>query len=51
MRPMRKRNALSSCFLQEVFLTSEYICICMEYAAGGSLFDYVKRQGRLTVSD
>lgn len=32
---------------KEVFLTSEYICIAMEYAAGGSLFTYVQRAFRL----
>jgi len=32
---------------KEVFLTSEYICISMEYATGGSLFHYVQKQGRL----
>ncbi|KAG1679770.1 hypothetical protein FOA52_012681 [Chlamydomonas sp. UWO 241] len=32
---------------QEVFLTSEFICIAMEYATGGSLFHYVQKQGRL----
>lgn len=29
---------------KEVFLTREYICIVMEYATGGSLFQYVQRQ-------
>lgn len=32
---------------KEVFLTSEHICIAMEYATGGSLFHYVQKQGRL----
>uniref|UniRef100_A0A7R9VAN1 Protein kinase domain-containing protein n=1 Tax=Chlamydomonas euryale TaxID=1486919 RepID=A0A7R9VAN1_9CHLO len=32
---------------REVFLTSEHICIAMEYATGGSLFEYVQKQGRL----
>ncbi len=32
---------------KEVFLTSEYICIAMEYASGGSLFTYVQRAVRL----
>lgn len=32
---------------KEVFLTSQYICIVMEYAAGGSLFHYVQKQGKL----
>ena len=32
-----------------MFLTSEYICIAMEYATGGSLFHYVQKQGRLKV--
>ena len=37
------------CMMQEVFLTSEYICIAMEYATGGSLFHYVQKQGKLKV--
>lgn len=32
---------------KEVFLTSRYICIVMEYATGGTLFQYVQKQGRL----
>ena len=32
---------------REVFLTDDYICIAMEYAAGGSLFQYVQKAGRL----
>jgi hypothetical protein len=32
---------------KEVFLTSEYICIAMEYATGGSLFHYVQKNTRL----
>lgn len=32
---------------KEVFLTSEFICIVMEYAAGGNLFTYVQRAVRL----
>ncbi|GLI66872.1 hypothetical protein VaNZ11_010863 [Volvox africanus] len=32
---------------KEVFLTSDYICIAMEYATGGSLFQYVQQQARL----
>ena len=32
---------------REVFLTDEYICIAMEYASGGSLFQYVQKAGRL----
>ncbi|KAG1669330.1 hypothetical protein FOA52_014892 [Chlamydomonas sp. UWO 241] len=32
---------------REVFLTSEHICIAMEYATGGSLFEYVQKQGKL----
>lgn len=27
---------------REVFITSEYICIAMEFASGGSLFTYVQ---------
>ena len=30
-------------------MTSEYICIAMEYATGGSLFHYVQKQGKLKV--
>ncbi|GAX72675.1 hypothetical protein CEUSTIGMA_g131.t1 [Chlamydomonas eustigma] len=29
---------------KEVFLTSDYICIAMEYASGGNLFRYVQSQ-------
>ena len=32
---------------QEVFLTQQYICIAMEYASGGNLFNYVQRAQRL----
>ncbi|KAL6758372.1 kinase-like domain-containing protein [Haematococcus lacustris] len=32
---------------KEVFLTSEHVCIVMEYANGGSLFDLVRTQKRL----
>ena len=32
---------------KKVFVTSEYICIAMEYASGGSLFTYVQRAVRL----
>jgi serine/threonine-protein kinase SRK2 len=32
---------------KEVFLSHRFICIAMEYATGGSLFQYVQRQGRL----
>lgn len=32
---------------RQVFVTSEYICIAMEYASGGSLFTYVQRAVRL----
>uniref|UniRef100_A0A383W2H5 Protein kinase domain-containing protein n=1 Tax=Tetradesmus obliquus TaxID=3088 RepID=A0A383W2H5_TETOB len=32
---------------KEVFLSRRFICIAMEYASGGSLFQYVQRQGRL----
>lgn len=32
---------------REVFLTPEYVCIVMEYANGGSLFDLVRTQKRL----
>jgi hypothetical protein len=31
----------------QVFVTSEYICIAMEFASGGSLFTYVQRAVRL----
>lgn len=32
---------------KEVFLTTKHICIVMEYATGGTLFQYVQKQGRL----
>eukprot|EP01026_Neomeris_dumetosa_P045188 TRINITY_DN3826_c1_g1_i1.p1 TRINITY_DN3826_c1_g1~~TRINITY_DN3826_c1_g1_i1.p1 ORF type:complete len:373 (-),score=56.07 TRINITY_DN3826_c1_g1_i1:667-1695(-) len=32
---------------KEVFVTDEYLCIVMEYAAGGDLFDYVAKKGGL----
>ncbi len=32
---------------KEVLLTSQFICIVMEFATGGSLFHYVQRAGRL----
>ncbi|KAI8467428.1 MAG: hypothetical protein J3K34DRAFT_523747 [Monoraphidium minutum] len=32
---------------REVFLTPTDICIAMEYASGGTLFDYIQRSGRL----
>lgn len=32
---------------QEVFLTSDYICIAMEFASSGNLFNYVKQAIRL----
>jgi serine/threonine-protein kinase SRK2 len=32
---------------KEVFLTPEYICIVMEYASGGSLFNHVQKAGAL----
>lgn len=32
---------------REVFLTADCVCIAMEYASGGSLFDYIKSQHRL----
>lgn len=32
---------------KEAFLTSEHVCIAMEYATGGSLFHYVQKQSRL----
>ena len=38
---------LCTFFLQEVFLTPEYICIAMEYASSGNLFSYVKQAVRL----
>ena len=38
--------------LQEVFETTKYVCIVMEYAAGGDLFHYIVKQPnhRLEVS-
>lgn len=35
---------------KEVFLTTDFICIAMEYATGGSLFQYVQRAGKLKES-
>eukprot|EP00878_Enallax_costatus_P002756 GHUV01002946.1.p1 GENE.GHUV01002946.1~~GHUV01002946.1.p1 ORF type:complete len:495 (+),score=188.21 GHUV01002946.1:1356-2840(+) len=32
---------------KEVFLTRKFICIVMEYATGGTLFQYVQKLGRL----
>lgn len=32
---------------KEVFITSEFICIVMEYASGGNLFSYVQKAMRL----
>lgn len=32
---------------KEVFLTPKYICIAMEYASGGNLFNYVQKAARL----
>eukprot|EP01023_Acetabularia_acetabulum_P053797 TRINITY_DN6035_c0_g2_i1.p1 TRINITY_DN6035_c0_g2~~TRINITY_DN6035_c0_g2_i1.p1 ORF type:complete len:347 (+),score=61.00 TRINITY_DN6035_c0_g2_i1:322-1362(+) len=32
---------------KEAFVTDEYLCIVMEYAAGGDLFDYVVKRGGL----
>lgn len=33
----------------QVFLTPEYLAICMEYAKGGDMFQYVKGKGGLQV--
>ena len=40
---------MDAVLLQEVFLTTDFICIAMEYATGGSLFNYVQKQGMLNV--
>ena len=32
---------------QEAFLTPTYVCIVMEYAQGGNLFNYLKMAGHL----
>lgn len=32
---------------REVFLTEKYLAIAMEYAAGGDMFQHVKRKGGL----
>ncbi|KAL6750394.1 Snf1-like ser/thr protein kinase [Haematococcus lacustris] len=32
---------------KEVFVTKEFICIAMEFATGGNLFNYVQQAGRL----
>jgi serine/threonine-protein kinase SRK2 len=36
---------------KEVFLTQRYLCIAMEYAAGGDMFEYVVRKGGLRESE
>ena len=33
---------------KEVFLTPDYLAIVMEYAAGGDMFQHVKRRGGLS---
>jgi len=36
---------------KEVFLTPRYLCIAMEFAAGGDMFEYVVRKGGLRESE
>jgi len=36
---------------KEVFLTTKYLAIAMEYAAGGDMFEYVVRKGGLRESE
>ena len=36
---------------KEIFLTQHYLCIAMEYAAGGDMFEYVVRKGGLRESE
>ena len=42
-----------TCFIRtssqfkEVFLTEHYLAVAMEYAAGGDMFQHVKRKGGL----
>lgn len=36
---------------KEVFLTNQYLCIAMEYAPGGDMFEYVVRKGGLRESE
>lgn len=43
-RPRRHPHVVQ---FREVFLTQEHVCILMEYANGGSLFDLVRTQKRL----
>ena len=40
-------HAINHCTSQEVFLTQTCICIVMEYAKGGNLFNYLKQAGQL----
>ncbi len=35
----------------QVFLTSRYLAIAMEYVAGGDMFEYVVRKGGLKESE
>lgn len=37
--------------LVQVFLTSRYLAIAMEYVAGGDMFEYVVRKGGLKESE
>lgn len=47
---LNHRNLLHHHVIQfkEVFLTNNYLCIVMEYAAGGDLMDYMKKKNGLT---
>ena len=38
-------------YLVQVFVTSQYLAIAMEYAAGGDMFEHVVRKGGLKESE
>ena len=38
---------MPACSAQEVFLTQSHVCMAMEYAKGGDLYNYVKAYGHL----
>jgi serine/threonine-protein kinase SRK2 len=39
------------CWSVQVFLTSRYLAIAMEYVSGGDMFEYVVRKGGLKESE
>jgi hypothetical protein len=47
LMPVNDLDSFLSDQMQEVFLTPDYICIAMEYASSGNLFNYVKQAVRL----